>query len=108
MRIATWLFVALFTLALSPSAHAAPRKFALIIANSDYDGDGKVDQSETAVMRAHERGYVGDLANPWFDSVRVGQALKSAGFEVETMLNADKAMMAGASSRARRRRRACR
>ncbi len=97
------LLALLFAFALASPAHAAPKKFALIIANSDYDGDGKVNASEAAVLRAHDRGYVGDLANPWFDSVRVGEALKRAGFEVETHYNADKAMMGGALARLRAR-----
>lgn len=74
----------------------AGRKFALIIANSDYDGDGKTDTSDTALERAQQRGYVGDLANPWFDGVKVGQALKQSGFDVTTFHNADRGMMGGA------------
>ncbi len=85
-------------------AQSAPQaKFALIIANSDYDGDGRVDASAEGVTRAQGRGFVGDLANPWFDSVRVGEALRGAGFQVETFLNADRAMMTGAIARLRAR-----
>ena len=82
------------------AAHAEswPR-FALIIANSDYDGDGKVETSDAARQRAAERGFVGDLANPWFDAVRVGDALRSAGFETETAFNADRGMMSGSVMR---------
>lgn len=78
-------------------AHAqSGKKFALIIANSDYDGDGKTDLTDAALERAQQRGYVGDLANPWFDGVRVGQALKQIGFAVTTFNNADIGMMGGA------------
>jgi uncharacterized caspase-like protein len=92
--------VAAFPLAAAAPAFAQSRaKFALIVANSDYDGDGKVDTSDEARFRAQERGYVGDLANPWFDGVRVGDALKRAGFSVETVLNADRGALAGAIMR---------
>jgi uncharacterized caspase-like protein len=84
-------------------AQAPQAKFALIIANSDYDGDGRVDASTAAVTRAQERGFVGDLANPWFDSVRVGEALRGAGFSVETIYNANRAMMSGSIARVRAR-----
>jgi uncharacterized caspase-like protein len=84
-------------------AQAPKRKFALVIANSDYDGDGRVDASQAAVLRARERGFVGDLVNPWFDQVRVGEALRGAGFEVETVLNADRAVLYGATARWRAR-----
>jgi hypothetical protein len=100
MRLILACFFALLFIA---PAHAEAKKFALIIANSDYDGNGKVDASENAVRVSLERGYAGDLANPWFDSVRVGEALKSAGFEVETFRDADTAMMSGAIARLRAR-----
>jgi hypothetical protein len=80
-------------------AQAPSAKLALIIANSDYDGDGKVDSSSEAVMRAQARGFVGDLPNPWFDAVRVGEAFKGAGFSVDTVFNGDRASMYGAVSR---------
>lgn len=97
------ILACLFSFALIAPAQAAPQKFALIVANSDYDGDGKVDASENAVRLARERGYVGDLANPWFDSVRVKEALTRAGFTVETVYNADNAMITGALARLRAR-----
>lgn len=99
MRRTLFRFLAL-ALALAGAASAqAPAKFALIIANSDYDGDGKVDTSTEARTRAQSRGLVGDLGNPWFDAVRVGDALRSAGFDVDTTLNADRASMYGAMMR---------
>lgn len=97
------LLLTLLALMFAAPAQAAPAKFALIVANSDYDGDGKVDASDGGVQRSQERGYAGDLANPWFDSVRVGEALKSAGFQVETLLNADSPMISGALARLRAR-----
>ena len=90
----------LLALTFSSAAFAeTPTKFALVIANSDYDGDGKVDTSEAARTRAQARGLVGDLGNPWFDAVRVGEALRGAGFEVDTVLNADRGSMYGAVAR---------
>ena len=90
----------LLALAFSGAAFAeTPTKFALVIANSDYDGDGRVDTSTTARTRAQARGFVGDLGNPWFDAVRVGEALRGAGFQVETLLNADRGSMYGAVAR---------
>lgn len=80
-------------------AQSPQQKFALVIGNGDYDGDGRNDTSPTALTRAQERGYVGDLLNTWFDAVKVGQALKRAGFQVETFHNADRAMMMGAIAR---------
>jgi uncharacterized caspase-like protein len=74
-------------------------KLALVIGNGDYDGDGHVDASPDALRRARERGFVGDLVNTWFDAVRVGEALKRAGFSVETVNNADRGMMSGAIMR---------
>lgn len=65
-----------------------PLKLAVIIANGDYDGDGRADASEAARLRAQERGFVGDLPNTWFDGVRVGEALKRAGYDVQTVQNA--------------------
>lgn len=98
------LFFLLTAFLLAAPAHAAPQaKFALVIANFDYDGDGKTDASPQGVTRARERGYAGDLANPWFDAVRVGEALKAAGFAVETAQNADRAAMLGAIARLRAR-----
>lgn len=80
-------------------AQARPRKkMALVIGNGDYDGDGRADTSPQARTRAQERGYVGDLPNAWFDAVRVGEALRSAGFEVQTFNNADRTMIQGAIS----------
>lgn len=94
--------IALLLLCFAQIAPAlAQAKFALIIANADYDGDGKTDASPDAVRKSLERGYAGDLSNPWFDSVRVGQALKAAGFEVETFNNADNATISGAVARLR-------
>ena len=90
----------LLALTFSDAAIAeTPAKFALVIANSDYDGDGKVDTSTAARTRAQARGLVGDLGNPWFDAVRVGDALRGAGFEVDTVLNGDRASMYGAVMR---------
>jgi uncharacterized caspase-like protein len=86
-------------------ARAAPpsAKFALVVANSDYDGDGKVDATEAGAMRARSAGFAPDLANPWFDSVRVGEALQEAGFKVETFYNADRGMISGAVQQLRAR-----
>lgn len=80
-------------------AQQTPRKkMALVIGNGDYDGDGRADPSPEARMRAQARGYVGDLPNAWFDAVRVGEALRRAGFEVQTFNNVDRTMMAGVIS----------
>ncbi|MDX2235460.1 MAG: caspase family protein [Hyphomonadaceae bacterium] len=93
-----------FMAAASPLwAQPAQAKFALIIANADYDGDGRTDPSPEGVTRARERGFVGDLGNPWFDAVRVGDSLRAAGFEVSTVHNADRATMYGAIARLRAR-----
>ncbi|MBI1250752.1 MAG: hypothetical protein GC189_04690 [Alphaproteobacteria bacterium] len=100
MRWAIMVALALFTSA-PAAAQQTEAKFALIIANFDYDGDGRISATPEAVTRAQERGYVGDLANPWFDSVRVGEALRNAGFAVEVIQNADRATMLGAVMRAR-------
>lgn len=90
--------------AASPAFAAAPSsRLALVIANSDYDGDGKIDTSEAAKVRAQERGLAGDLRNPWFDSVRVSDALRGAGFQVETLRDADRASMLGSIMRLRAR-----
>ncbi len=92
-------------LASASPAFAAPnpaipyQKFALVIANANYDGEGAVEATPEAIERARGRGYAGDLANPWFDGVRVGDALRGAGFQVETFNNADAAMMRGAIMR---------
>lgn len=89
-------------LASASPAFAAPnptipyQKFALVIANANYDDDPKVEATPEGIARARGRGYAGDLANPWFDAVRVGEALRGAGFQVETFHNANAAMMRGA------------
>ena len=78
-------------------AQGRPRKkMALVIGNGDYDGDGRADSSPQARTRAQERGFIGDLPNAWFDAVRVGEALRGAGFEVQTFNNADRTMISGA------------
>lgn len=84
------------TLGGAANAQTPQKKLALIIANSDYDGDGKVDASPDGRARAQERGYIGDLQNCWFDGVRVGEALTRAGFEVQTAYNAQRGAMIGA------------
>lgn len=76
-------------------------RLALVIANSDYDLSGKTDTSPDAIYRARARGYVTDLQNPWFDAVRVSDALKAIGFSVEIVTNAERAMMSGALMRFR-------
>jgi len=78
---------------------AAPLKLAVIIANGDYDADGRADASEMARQRAQERGFVGDLPNTWFDGVRIGEALKRAGYDVDTVQNALPVSMLGAVHR---------
>lgn len=100
MRWAIMLALALFASA-TAAAQPTQAKFALIIANFDYDGDGRISATPEAITRAQERGYVGDLANPWFDSVRVSEALRNAGFDVEIIRNADRAAMLSAVMRAR-------
>lgn len=77
----------------------APLKLAVIIANGDYDGDGRADASQSARMRAQERGFIGDLPNTWFDGVRIGEALKRAGYQTETVQNALPASMIAAVHR---------
>jgi uncharacterized protein len=88
------------TATLSRFAHAQdgdrrPPGFALVIGNSDYDGDGGVDTGEQARLDASASGFASDLRNAGRDAELVGRTLRSAGFDVTQAMNCDRGMMFG-------------
>lgn len=92
-RLARPIWVALAVLLLSVAcATAAPERYALVIGNSDYDGDGKL-RPGTA-----QNGYEDDLRNPGNDAQLIGRTLTDIGFKVTRVTDADLPMMQNALS----------
>ncbi|HWA91890.1 MAG TPA: caspase family protein [Rhizomicrobium sp.] len=92
-RIARLLAAALAAF-LCSFAHAAaePERYALVIGNSDYDGDGRLDPGHA------QSGYEDDLRNPRNDARLIGATLNGLGFKVTQVTDADLPMMQNALS----------
>lgn len=97
MRWMGWIAAAFLTLAAGAgNAQAPPVKLALVIGNSDYDGDGRIDVSDAGVQKSEAGGYVPDLRNPLNDASDIRDALERIGFRVDFVKDADGAGMSTA------------
>lgn len=94
MRWTAWLAAAcLMVVAGAGNAQQAPVKIALVIGNADYNGDGRVDASETGVAASEAAGFVPDIRNPVNDATDMRDVLTRIGFRVQFVTNADAAKM---------------
>lgn len=74
---------------------SAQTRLALVIGNSDYNGDGDLDDGyESAAVL--EEGYPADLTNPVNDSLDVAAALEKLKFKVMLVQNVDRSKLASA------------
>ena len=79
------VWIAALTLIFSPFGAQAASRQAIIVDNSDYNGDGKIDPArETEIS---ERSYLDDLSAPVHDGERMADLLAKLGFMIERVSN---------------------
>lgn len=81
---------ALTLLSAWPCAAQQPRRVAIVVGNSDYDGDGQLDPVQSRAAPKNFT-YASDLTAPKRDLERVAKILAARGFEVHQAADQDAA-----------------
>lgn len=91
------LGVAALIFATLPSLASAdgPVRFAMVIGNSDYDMNHRIDPAHSRAAAAGFH-FAPDLSAPAKDASRISRALRNSGFRVEQISNADAARLKAA------------